>query len=402
MNYFLYICLQNLTIKSVTFRGNFFYIIYNKHNIMKKSILLIISLCFTLMSQATQILVDTNSVYKNVVIEEFTGVDCAGSPSGDSVITAIVTAHPDRVFPVCIHWGDYGWSTPLCVGDPDFSRVRPTGFSPESPAFIPLAALNREKFGEASYFWMPQAWSYYVDSLLKQPAKLNIGFSSSYNSTSHELTVDIQVYMKEDLSTQGLLLVTALTEDNLVACQKKGISETIIPGYIHNHVLRELPTDVDDFSFWYESIISGAQTKGFMYSTQIVFNNSRTFVQGDMTSYNMANCNLVVYVRDYAGKFVYNALGLKVGESSAVGIQEVKNTNDCRMYPNPATNNITIENLDGKAETIAIYNLMGSCVLQEQLQNNSNTIDISSMPTGVYMVRLSGVAGTTQHKLIKK
>ncbi|MFH0865942.1 MAG: Omp28-related outer membrane protein [Bacteroidota bacterium] len=337
------------------------------------------------LSANAQLLVDTTQVFKNVIIEEFSGVECAGSPSGDSILAGILNAHPGRAFAVQVHRQNSSYTDPVCPGDPDFTRVIPDGFSPTVPGVIPAAALNREKFGYTSFFFLPSAWHQFVDTLLGQPSKLNVGFSSDYNSTTQELTIDIQVYIKEDLTSDPLLIVAALTEDNLAACQIKGAGYDTIQGYLHNHVLRELPTTIDDMNYWHESIITGPRTPGTLYSTQIIWNDQRLFAQGNLTDYNMANCNLVVYVRSFYQKFVYNGLGLKVGESSA-SISEISNTTDFNIYPNPCNGvfNFTMGNT--KNASIVVYNILGEMIHHSLISMPDNyCVDISDKPKGIYI-----------------
>lgn len=59
-------------------------------------------------------------------------------------------------------------------------------------------------------------------------------------------------------------------------------------------------------------------------------------------------------------------------------------TNNVVIYPNPATSYITVSGADGKAE---IYDIMGRKVLTTNLNNTDNTIDISSLPQGLYLIK---------------
>ena len=52
-------------------------------------------------------------------------------------------------------------------------------------------------------------------------------------------------------------------------------------------------------------------------------------------------------------------------------------------------------------EGLGLYIIIGKCVLQSDLTNGTNIIDISSLTSGIYVIRLTGTDGTTQKKLIK-
>jgi hypothetical protein len=76
------------------------------------------------------------------------------------------------------------------------------------------------------------------------------------------------------------------------------------------------------------------------------------------------------------------------------------------MYPNPASNILTFEaNANGSAlEAIRIYDVLGKTMLSTRQINAANhSMDISTLPQGVYFVEIESVNG--QHftqKLIKK
>jgi hypothetical protein len=55
------------------------------------------------------------------------------------------------------------------------------------------------------------------------------------------------------------------------------------------------------------------------------------------------------------------------------------------LYPNPASESVRLSELDNASEyVVEICNLWGQTVMQFQL--NTNTIDISQMNSGVYML----------------
>jgi hypothetical protein len=58
-----------------------------------------------------------------------------------------------------------------------------------------------------------------------------------------------------------------------------------------------------------------------------------------------------------------------------------------RMYPNPAgqSTEVTIENINGSTTDFAVYSLLGDVVLEFTVSNR-NSINISSLPNGVYYV----------------
>lgn len=72
--------------------------------------------------------------------------------------------------------------------------------------------------------------------------------------------------------------------------------------------------------------------------------------------------------------------------ATPVGIEEMRESNNILLYPNP-TSGIVNLNLDLKKDfTIEIYNSLGAKVLQENII--SNCVDLSQLPEGIYYYRI--------------
>ena len=87
---------------------------------------------------------------------------------------------------------------------------------------------------------------------------------------------------------------------------------------------------------------------------------------------------------DYDGKYSY---------SSIRKVQLALNT-AIRIYPNPTQNVVTIEGIDAINQDIRIYNVIGAEVGQSiprvQRQGDNFVIDLSSLPIGVYFIKVEG------------
>ena len=78
-------------------------------------------------------------------------------------------------------------------------------------------------------------------------------------------------------------------------------------------------------------------------------------------------------------------------------IEDVTTPSTIRVYPNPTADMLIIDGVTAKQE-IAIYSLNGAKVLSTQSQEGTNTIQVSELPNGVYLLRLSNET----FKLIKE
>jgi hypothetical protein len=93
----------------------------------------------------------------------------------------------------------------------------------------------------------------------------------------------------------------------------------------------------------------------------------------------------------------YNALASSNGcvPPNNVGVEDFLLDNSLKIYPNPASQTIAIEFVlqDDYSGSIEIYNTVGQVMLKEQLYkmnsgNNKYSLDIASLPRGLYFVTI--------------
>jgi len=85
------------------------------------------------------------------------------------------------------------------------------------------------------------------------------------------------------------------------------------------------------------------------------------------------------------------------------GIEDINYYEKIEIYPNPAVNNITIENtILTKDEIISIYNMQGKLLLRNVIQEANNEIDVSTLAKGIYIVKLEGSKINKVGKFIKE
>lgn len=66
------------------------------------------------------------------------------------------------------------------------------------------------------------------------------------------------------------------------------------------------------------------------------------------------------------------------------------NKNQVSVYPNPATDNLTVSMDFKKTETAEIYTLEGRKVSESNINANNNVINVSKLGKGVYLLRIKG------------
>ncbi len=82
----------------------------------------------------------------------------------------------------------------------------------------------------------------------------------------------------------------------------------------------------------------------------------------------------------------------KITFTTASKIDEVNsNRKQLTINPNPAKDFIAITNAPDENSTLSIYSLTGAIMFVKSLNSSSNTVDISTLPKGVYVVKIQNL-----------
>ena len=82
---------------------------------------------------------------------------------------------------------------------------------------------------------------------------------------------------------------------------------------------------------------------------------------------------------------------------SAMGLQEA-NMVHTNIYPQPANQLLTVETAE--PATAIIYGLNGAALINAQLQSGANTLNISSLPAGLYVIQISANNKVSTAKIV--
>jgi hypothetical protein len=84
-----------------------------------------------------------------------------------------------------------------------------------------------------------------------------------------------------------------------------------------------------------------------------------------------------------------------------VNIDEQYITNNLILYPNPASNYISINKQPGmEINAIEIINIQGKVVFHQEVTDNNLSYDVSGFPKGLYFIQLNTNKGIEVKKLI--
>ncbi len=92
---------------------------------------------------------------------------------------------------------------------------------------------------------------------------------------------------------------------------------------------------------------------------------------------------------------------VSVVDCMADGVNENNKEDMVEVYPNPATNSLTLTLNKGEG-IVALYNVLGECVLTTSIVNHKKEIDISFLPKGVYFVNVKSDTQSMNRKFIKE
>lgn len=86
---------------------------------------------------------------------------------------------------------------------------------------------------------------------------------------------------------------------------------------------------------------------------------------------------------------------------AVLGTKDFDIQNSFRLYPNPVKDFITIETDLLDHAKLNVFNITGQLVLSKELKGASVKLNISNLPSGVYMFQISNDTGTLTKKVIK-
>ncbi len=203
---------------------------------MKKVILLLVLASASIYYVVGQSFVVTTPQEKNVVLEEFTGVNCQYCPDGHARAKDLSESKPGRVVLVMLHQGGYADATPdyrTIFGDALASEFGVAGY--------PIGAVNRELFPEvdATIAMNRGGWAYAAYQKFPEQTPVNIGLKTTFDSETRELTVNVELYYTKNSPVNTNYIQVAFLQDSIKGPQVNGGAGS---NYNHMHMLRHFIT----------------------------------------------------------------------------------------------------------------------------------------------------------------
>ena len=191
---------------------------------------------FTVMAQGEQF-VSTEVSNKNVVLEEYTGIQCQFCPDGHKRANQLAAAHPGRVFVINIHAGGYAANTYTTA----HGNTLQTTFGANS---FPTGTVNRHTFSgysQGNFLMSRGDWASAANTIMSQTSPVNIAARGTLDWNTRELNITVQLYYTADEANSTNKLNVAILQDNVIGSQ---VGSSLNPAqqvgsqYCHMHMFR--------------------------------------------------------------------------------------------------------------------------------------------------------------------
>lgn len=250
--------------------------------------------------------VSTEIQWKNVLLEDFTGIHCPNCPDGHIILHDLNELHPKRIFPVSVHSGYYAVPS---SGEPDYrtedGNAIDVGLGTDI-AGRPCGVLNRtyREPGDTDVrIYSRDAWLQTCKDIMNEVAPVNLLIKSECDMATRELTVVVEGYCTGEMSSTAANLSVLITQDNILGPQ---IGGEMGSKYVHQSMLRDYISDV-----WGDEItISQGEYFSKEYSCTLPQEicSPESAYGVDLV---LKDINILAFVSDTNGKDIMNVTSVK-------------------------------------------------------------------------------------------
>ena len=92
----------------------------------------------------------------------------------------------------------------------------------------------------------------------------------------------------------------------------------------------------------------------------------------------------------------------KFNPNNVTGMKQIsENSVDLKIYPNPANAQLYIETTYLKNTRAEIFNIEGELLQSVKLENKKTVVQINTLPSGLYLIKVINTDGAAVKKFIK-
>lgn len=238
--YLMFIIIEKKSVSIVKSRCLFFIFALYQFNLktMKRNLaLMILLLSFVGVNLNAQTMVSTEPQKRNVIIEDFTGVNCPNCADGHKIANSLMDYYEDRVWAINIHAGNYAGSQSYNFKTEDGTAIlggfNVTGF--------PQAVINRTTENGVSR----TDWASHTNLIVEEDAECNVAGRVVIDYEARKATVTVEVYYTANSNADENYLNVFMLQDNIIAYQSgadQNPDQMYNGQYRHMHAFRDAIT----------------------------------------------------------------------------------------------------------------------------------------------------------------
>lgn len=332
---------------------------------------------------------------KKVVLEDFSGAHCSQCPMGSYYVDSMLAKYPELIA-VSLH-------SYTSYDSMHFAQID-TIYNAYSMG-APMGAVDRINAGTVSNdvaVYITQ-WDAAIQSQLLVTPEVSLTINPTWNSFTRNISASIDIDILSNLPNGDYRLSMYVAEDSVTGTGSGYDQQNIynstpgnpffgmgnpIVGFIHRHVARAILP----YSWGLAGLIPSTPTAGQNFSYTFNYTLPITIDENQVKLIAFVSRNSSTHANDEILNAEETELitGTFVEENNITG-------KDVLIFPNPANNEIKI--YSNSVSEVEIINSIGETVISI---SNRNSIDVSGLPVGFYVVKINSDGNTNYTRFIKK
>lgn len=216
--------------------------------------------------------------FRQVLIEEFTGVGCVKCPAGSAIIKDLIGIHGEQLIAVSIH-SSGNFSVPRPQNQYDFRTTEGDALNNYlgGPLGFPSAVINRKPFGGGFNLQVGRnEWAGHIDEEKAITPKVKLDIETEFDEATRNAAIDVTIFVEETITEPDVNLSLIFTEDDIVDFQDSDNGPIL--DYHHEHVLRGMATPYDGQPLTEDLTVGEKITKSFNYQIPVEWKQNKVNV----------------------------------------------------------------------------------------------------------------------------
>jgi uncharacterized protein YegP (UPF0339 family) len=332
---------------------------------------------------------------KTVVYEEGTGTWCGWCVRG---LVGLSTMHHNITdgswIGIAVHNGD-----PMVLAEYD------NAIGPYIPSGYPGGIMNRYPIEVDPGLASLEA--YYDAHMDVVPvAKIEVS-DQTWNSTSRDFTVEVTTTFGVDMASADYNAALIVVEDGVTGTgagweqanyYSGGMSGDMIDWDGTNYANSADPIPAADMVYNHvgRQLIGGWSGVDGSIPASVTYNVGNTYTfSGNIPADNNENeTHYVAIIIDNSNGTIVNATSIDLDITSGIVSKEAS----FNVYPNPTTGLVQVEGIEGAQ--VEVYNMIGEVVYNEANTAASTTIDLSTLESGNYIIKVINNDEVSTQKIV--